>query len=106
MLDLSNASIGGTSGNSDSLSSQGLTRVLGAKELDKIPILTMAGKAMKLIGKPNASADGSVKDASLTREVSPRRQVGDAESMVYAPTSSSDPTKVPWWRREGIEEGV
>lgn len=57
----------------------------------------MASKAMKLKGK---SGDIS------HRDISPRRQVGDAESMVNAPASTDDPSQVPWWRREGIEEGM
>lgn len=76
-------------------------------ELDRIPNLTMASKAMRLKSRSKSgSPSGSMGDAS-THEISPRRQVGDAESMVYAPTASTkDPSQVPWWRREGIEEGM
>lgn len=73
--------------------SQGLTR--GQKEL---PSRSMASKAMRLKIR---SGSGDV-----SREISSRRQVGDAESMVHAPASRDDPSQVPWWRREGIEEGM
>lgn len=37
------------------------------------------------------------------REVSERRQVGDAQSMVN-PTHTQSGT--PWWRNVGMEEGM
>jgi len=39
-------------------------------------------------------------DPTKGREVSARRQVGDAENMVN-PT-----TETPWWRQVGMEEGI
>lgn len=52
---------------------------------------TMASKAMRL-----------KLSAKITREVSERRQVGDAESMLNAP----DAGKGAWWRDVGMEEGL
>ncbi|KAF4304551.1 hypothetical protein GTA08_BOTSDO07731 [Botryosphaeria dothidea] len=39
-------------------------------------------------------------DNTMNWEVSERRQVGDAESMV------NEGLKAAWWRNVGIEEGV
>jgi len=38
----------------------------------------------------------------LSREVSERRQVGDAEEMF----SQKGKGEVPWWRNVGMDEGV
>jgi pyruvate dehydrogenase kinase 2/3/4 len=38
----------------------------------------------------------------LTREVSERRQVGDAEEMFAEKGSAGQ----PWWRKVGMEEGM
>lgn len=76
--------------------SQGLTR--GQKELERIPSRSMASQAMRLKMRPG--------NGDMARGISPRRQVGDAESLVHAPASTDDPGQVPWWRREGIEEGM
>lgn len=65
--------------------SQGLTREMMS--------LTMAGRAMKLKGLKGS-----------TREISPRRQVGDVESVVNAPDGGDGRT--PWWRNVGMEEGL
>jgi pyruvate dehydrogenase kinase 2/3/4 len=52
--------------------------------------------AMKL--KSKGAGPG---DAKKGREVSARRQVGDAENMVNPTT-----TETPWWRQIGMEEGI
>jgi hypothetical protein len=54
--------------------------------------------AMKL--KSRAGSGGG--DIRKGREVSARRQVGDAESMVNPTTG----TGTPWWRQVGMEEGI
>ena len=43
------------------------------------------------------------------REVSERRQVGDAESLVNMPSGGDgkmEATGRPWWRNVGMEEGL
>lgn len=74
-------------------SSQGLTRV--GRQQREMPSLTLSSMAMKL----KSRGGGGVGDATKGREVSARRQVGDAESMV-------NPTETPWWRQVGMEEGI
>lgn len=71
-----------------STSSQGLTRSSGSLSSNSLS-LSMASKAMrlKLSGK-------------LTREVSERRQVGDAVDMV------NQGGETPWWKSVGMEEGL
>ena len=97
----------------DSRSSQGLTRVGRQNEtstgavskqqldrrsgLDRSASLTMKHKAMKRKGM---SAEVRM------REVSERKQVGDAESLVNQPSSLDDAGKQPWWRNVGMEEGL
>jgi len=49
----------------------------------------MASRAMRL------------KDLS-TREISERRQVGDAEALVNPPSTSG----TPWWKNVTMEEGM
>lgn len=83
----------GSSGMVASRSSQGLTRV--GRQQREMPSLTLSSMAMKL--KSRAGGGG---DMNKGREVSARRQVGDAESMVN-PT-----TETPWWRQVGMEEGI
>jgi len=87
-----------------SYSSQGLTRA-GRQQIessgagDKIAGITMAQRAMRLKGG-NAAWD-------LThREVSARRQVGDAAESVNAPPSTGDDGVRPWWKDVGMEEGM
>lgn len=78
-------------------SSQGLARVGRQMEYgsgDRIAGLTMASRAMKLKSKGASMFD------LRNREVSARRQVGDAESVVN-PHSTSAAT--PWWRNVGME---
>ncbi|CZT24422.1 uncharacterized protein RCC_10147 [Ramularia collo-cygni] len=58
----------------------------------------MASRAMKVKGKKS----GSMLNLP-SREVSARRQVGDAESVVN-PHSTGAAT--PWWRNVGMEEGM
>jgi len=62
--------------------------------------LTMASRAMKLKGKGKDSA------LNMThREISARRQVGDAETMVNQ-VSPEGPggMGVPWWKNVGMDE--
>ena len=90
----------------DSRSSQGLTRVGRQTEssrsggLDKSASLTLARKGMRLKGKVSSDL--------TNREISARRQVGDAESMVNQRDSMSDApgANPPWWRNVGMEEGL
>jgi len=84
----------GSSGMLTSRSSQGLTRV--GRQQREMPSLTLSSMAMKLKSKARSSGGDVIKG----REVSARRQVGDAESMVN-PTSET-----PWWRQVGMEEGI
>ena len=58
----------------------------------------MASKAKKL--KLNTGNLGDL----LNREVSARRQVGDAESTVNAPNDNAKAQ--PWWRNVTMEEGM
>ena len=103
---------------SDSRSSQGLTRQQGGSGgsgrlgepggsrldkrsgLDRSASLTMAHKAMKLKFKGSTGGGEGRK-----REVSERRQVGDAES-VNQPSSVDDAGKSPWWRHVDMGEGL
>lgn len=82
-------------------SSQGLARVGRQIESggggDRIAGLTMASRAMKLKSKGASMMD------LRNREVSARRQVGDAESVVN-PQSSGAGT--PWWRNVGMEVSI
>lgn len=81
------SSYGGAAGRS----SQGLTQARRGEMMS----LTMAGRAMKLKG---------LRGGTSTREISPRRQVGDVESVVNAPVSGDGRT--PWWKNVGMEEGL
>jgi len=89
----------------DSRSSQGLTRVGRQFEssrsggLDKSASLTLGYRGKRLKNKNL----GDPKN----REVSERRQVGDAESVIYQ--NSMDEARggrAPWWRNVGMEEGL
>ncbi|EME49046.1 hypothetical protein DOTSEDRAFT_99233, partial [Dothistroma septosporum NZE10] len=84
--------------------SQGLTRTgrqIEAAGADRIAGLTMATRAMKL---------KSPKKASMwdlqNREVSARRQVGDAADSINKPPSSAVGSEKPWWKNVGMEEGM
>ncbi|KAG2166348.1 hypothetical protein VTO58DRAFT_111311 [Aureobasidium pullulans] len=74
--------------------SQGLTRQPQRAPSKKPSMqnisLAMASRAMKL-------------KRVATREVSERRQVGDAEEMVNGP---QDNNSSPWWRNVSMEEGM
>lgn len=61
----------------------------------------MSARAMRL--KSQGSAGGAKR-----REVSERRQVGDAESMMNRQHSMDEPKdgRAPWWRNVGMEEGL
>jgi pyruvate dehydrogenase kinase 2/3/4 len=54
----------------------------------------LAMKAMKLKLKLSGQ---------VSREVSERRQVGDAEEMFAQKGGKGD---IPWWRNVGMDEGV
>lgn len=56
--------------------------------------LTMASRALRLKNLPHAS-----------REVSERRQVGDAESLVN-PVQIAGGRENQWWRSVSMEEGM
>jgi len=83
----------------NSRSSQGLTRVGRLNELDRGASLNLAARAMKLKMKTTKGFD------VRQREVSERRQVGDAESVINAPEQSTG-GGTPWWRNVGMEEGM
>lgn len=90
----------------NSLSSQGLTRVGRQTGLDRGATLNLAARAMKL----KIKTQGAGKEDLKRREVSERRQVGDAESTVNPPTRSTSeggegPDK-PWWKTVTMEEGM
>ncbi|TKA83440.1 hypothetical protein B0A55_00332 [Friedmanniomyces simplex] len=87
----------------DSRSSQGLTRVGRHYELDRGASLNLAARAMKLKLKTKGLGE-----AMRQREVSERRQVGDAESVVNAqPTGAGGgKEKAPWWKNVTPEEGT
>lgn len=67
-------------------------------EHDRIAGLTMASRAMKLKA---GSKKGSTMNLGY-REISARRQVGDAEGVVNAQSSGN----TPWWKNVGMEEGM
>lgn len=69
---------------------QGLTRNSGKSISAQSQALTMASRVKRL-----------KLDNTMSWEVSERRQVGDAESMVNEGTM-----KDAWWRNVGMEEGV
>ena len=84
----------GSSGMVASHSSQGLTRV--GRQQREMPSLTLSSMAMKLKSKAGSGGGDLIKG----REVSARRQVGDAESMV------NSTSETPWWRNVGMDEGI
>jgi hypothetical protein len=93
-------------GYADSRSSQGLTRVgrQTGSGLDRSATLNLTARAMKLKMKTKG-LDGKLRQ----REVSERRQVGDVESVVNAPVSSTSGAKdgaAPWWKNVTMEEGM
>lgn len=74
---------------SEPIHSQGLAQSsYGSKKRSGNPFLASKAMRLKLSGQ-------------LSREVSERRQVGDAEEM-FAKKSGDK----PWWRNVGMEEGV
>jgi len=86
---------GSTSPNS---SSQGLTQKekgheMGFGGLDRSASLTLARKSLKVKGSMSMTS----------REVSERRQVGDAESMMLDKKAGQNQ---PWWRNVTMEEGL
>jgi len=89
----------------DSRSSQGLTQVGRRNEsgLDRASSLNLAARAMKLKLKTKG-LEGQQKQ----REVSERRQVGDAESVVnpMMPTRGVSKDDTPWWKNVTMEEGM
>jgi len=71
--------------------SQGLTPGLLTNDLPKYH-----APHMRTLGSQSMRLKGTV------REVSERRQVGDAEEML----SGDDDTKGAWWKNVGMEEGM
>lgn len=85
----------------DSRSSPMIDARRKTNELDRSASLNLAARAMKL--KMKTSKGGETRQ----REVSERRQVGDAESLVNPPASAmGDGKETPWWRNVGMEEGL
>lgn len=87
---------------------QGLTRAgrqieSGIGGGDRIAGLTMASRAKRLKGISGGSGSGM--GDLRNREVSPRRQVGDAAEQINSPPSTGD-GKTPWWKNVGMEEGM
>ncbi|KAK4548017.1 hypothetical protein LTR36_010737 [Oleoguttula mirabilis] len=91
-----------------SRSSPGLTTRVGrtttaTSELDRSASLNLAARAMKLKMKTGKGREAK------PREVSERRQVGDAESIVNPPATmhaAGDGSTLPWWRNVTMEEGL
>jgi len=75
---------------------------------DRIQHLTMASKAMKL--KPIVKNVNNNTNTSKGRDqwqISERRQVGDAEEMMYPSSRApNDKSGNPWWKNVGMEEGL
>ncbi len=65
--------------------------------IDRSASMTLAQKGMRLKG-----GMGDLK----SREVSARRQVGDAESMITSSMDEKADGRAPWWRNVGMEEGL
>ena len=99
----------------DSRSSQGLTRVgrhtqtessIAGGGLDRSASLTLGhkGRGMRLKATSSTKGMGDLKN----REVSARRQVGDAESTVNRSDSMDEARegRTPWWRNVGMDEGL
>lgn len=69
--------------------------------LDRGASLTMAHKAMKAKSKKDGTARHGGSMANMTqREVSARRQVGDAEGLVNPRKEDGE----PWWKHVDMEE--
>lgn len=88
---------------------QGLTRTgrqieSGIGGGDRIAGLTMASRAKRL--KSISGSSGSGMGDLRNREVSPRRQVGDAADEINPPPPSSGDGTTPWWKNVGMEEGM
>jgi hypothetical protein len=75
-------------------SSQGLTR-----RQSELPSLSMA---MSLDRNVKRKIMGKKSMQMTSREVSERRQVGDAESLVNPQGGAGE----PWWRHVGMDEGL
>lgn len=83
----------------DSRSSRGLARVGRQTEsLDRSASLNLAARAMKLKMKTH----GLGKELKQ-REVSERRQVGDAQSVL---NETENAGAKPWWKNVTMEEGM
>ena len=90
--------------------SQGLTRNTASggpggnrhsSGLDRGATLNLAARAMKLrLG--TKGLDGRLRQ----REVSERRQVGDAEGVVNPQDGGGEKGKTPWWKNVTMEEGT
>ena len=95
------------SSRSSSSSSPGLTRNIGTEAgLDRSASLNLAARAMKMRGK--GGQQSSLMNARQ-REVSARRQVGDAEDVVNSPARTGKDGRggeEPWWKNVSMEEGM
>ncbi|KAF2768083.1 hypothetical protein EJ03DRAFT_352521 [Teratosphaeria nubilosa] len=100
----------------DSHSSQGLTRIGRQQEsgydsrsgLDRSASLSLAARAMKLKLKTQKGL-GMAGEVEKRREVSARKQVGDAESVLSGSpgdATKGPPTQQPWWKNVTMEEGM
>ena len=91
----------------DSRSSPGLTRIGTESGLDRSASLNLAARAMKMKGKGGSRQDGLMN--ARQREVSARRQVGDAEEVVNSPARTGKDGRggeEPWWKNVSMEEGM
>lgn len=88
---------------------QGLTRAgrqIESSGGDRIAGLTMASRAMRLKGISGGGSGSSGMGDLRNREVSPRRQVGDAADQINPPPASTGDGETPWWKKVGMEEGM
>ena len=88
----------------DSRSSPGLTRIGTESGLDRSASLNLAARAVKMRGGRHDSLMNA-----RQREVSERRQVGDAEEVVNSPARTGKDGRggeEPWWKNVSMEEGM
>ena len=94
----------------DSRSSPGLTRIGTESGLDRSASLNLAARAMKMKGKSSGQqSGGGGMMGARQREVSARRQVGDAEEVVNSPARTGKDGRggeEPWWKNVSMEEGM
>lgn len=73
-------------------SSQGLTKPSNKKSMQNIS-LRLSQRSLRL------------KEFGNVREISERRQVGDAEEMMH-PSGRGGGSGTPWWKNVTMEEGM